>query len=74
MATQGQDYIDYVKFAAGKRLSVETHVGGSIDSDPRRGMEQADAIYPRTSASSSGRSRTRATASRATRSWIVRRR
>ncbi len=56
MATQGQDYIDYVKFAAGKRLSVETHVGGSIDSI-LSGMEQADAIYPR-SASSSGRSRT----------------
>ena len=31
MATQGQDYVDYVKFAAGKRLSVETHVGGPID-------------------------------------------
>ena len=30
MATQGQDYVDYAKFAAGKRLSVETHVGGPI--------------------------------------------
>ena len=32
MATQpGTIYPDYAKFAAGKRLSVETHVGGSID-------------------------------------------
>ena len=45
MATQGQDYVDYVKFAAGKRLSVETHVGGSID-NILSAMEQANAVYP----------------------------
>jgi predicted amidohydrolase YtcJ len=46
MATQGQDYIDYAKFAAGKRLSVETHVGGPIDAI-LSGMEQAnDTIKP----------------------------
>ena len=45
MATQGQDYIDYVKFAAGKRLSVETHVGGDIN-NILSAMEQANAIYP----------------------------
>jgi predicted amidohydrolase YtcJ len=45
MATQGQDYIDYAKFAAGKRLSVETHVGGEIN-NILSGMEQANAVYP----------------------------
>jgi predicted amidohydrolase YtcJ len=45
MATQGQDYVDYAKFAAGKRLSVETHVGGPID-NILSGMEQANAVYP----------------------------
>jgi predicted amidohydrolase YtcJ len=45
MATQGQDYVDYVKFAAAKRLSVETHVGGPIDAI-LSGMEQANAVYP----------------------------
>lgn len=45
MATQGQDYVDYAKFAARKRLSVETHVGGSID-DILSGMEQANQVYP----------------------------
>ena len=45
MATQGQDYVDYAKFSAGKRLSVETHVGGSID-NILSGMEQANAVYP----------------------------
>ena len=45
MATQGQDYVDYVKFSAGKRLSVETHVGGAID-NILSGMEQANAVYP----------------------------
>jgi predicted amidohydrolase YtcJ len=45
MATQGQDYVDYAKFSAGKRLSVETHVGGPIDAI-LSGMEQANAVYP----------------------------
>ncbi len=45
MATQGQDYVDYVKFAAEKRLSVETHVGGDIN-NILSAMEQANAIYP----------------------------
>jgi predicted amidohydrolase YtcJ len=45
MATQGQDYVDYAKFAAGKRLSVETHVGGPIDAI-LSGMEAANAVYP----------------------------
>jgi hypothetical protein len=45
MATQGQDYVDYAKFAAGKRLSVETHVGGPIDAI-LAGMEAANAVYP----------------------------
>ena len=37
MATQpGTIYPDYAKFAAGKRLSVETHVGGADRRDPRR--------------------------------------
>jgi predicted amidohydrolase YtcJ len=45
MATQGQDYVDYAKFSARKRLSVETHVGGNID-DILSGMEQANQLYP----------------------------
>jgi predicted amidohydrolase YtcJ len=46
MATQpGTIYPDYTKFAAGKRLSVETHVGGDIN-NILSGMEQANAIYP----------------------------
>jgi predicted amidohydrolase YtcJ len=45
MATQGQDYVDYAKFAAGKRLSVETHVGGPID-NILSGMEAANQVYP----------------------------
>jgi predicted amidohydrolase YtcJ len=45
MATQGQDYVDYAKFSARKRLSVETHVGGNID-DILSGMEQANQQYP----------------------------
>lgn len=45
MATQGQDYVDYAKFAAQKRLSVETHVGGNID-NILSGMEQANQLYP----------------------------
>lgn len=43
MATQGQDYVTYAKFAARKRLSVETHVGGNID-DILSGMEAANAV------------------------------
>jgi predicted amidohydrolase YtcJ len=45
MATQGQDYIDYAKFAAKKRLSVETHVGGNIG-NIISGMEAANAVEP----------------------------
>ena len=45
MATQGQEYIDYARFSAGKRLSVETHVGGPIDGI-LNGMEQANQVYP----------------------------
>jgi predicted amidohydrolase YtcJ len=44
MATQpGTIYPDYAKFAAGKRLSVETHVGGPIPAI-LDGMEAADAV------------------------------
>ena len=45
MATQGQAYVDYPKFSARKRLSVETHVGGNIDTI-LDGMEQANQVYP----------------------------
>ncbi|HEX6022350.1 MAG TPA: amidohydrolase family protein [Solirubrobacter sp.] len=46
MATQpGDIYPTYAKFSAGKRLSVETHVGGPID-NILSGMEQANQIYP----------------------------
>jgi predicted amidohydrolase YtcJ len=45
MATQGADYVTYAKFAAQKRLSVETHVGGSVD-NILSGMEAANALYP----------------------------
>jgi predicted amidohydrolase YtcJ len=45
MATQGQDYVDYAKFAAKKRLSVETHVGGNIGNIVS-GMEAANAVEP----------------------------
>lgn len=45
MATQGADYVDYAKFSAQKRLSVETHVGGNIDTI-LDGMEQANQVYP----------------------------
>ncbi|HEX6022351.1 MAG TPA: amidohydrolase family protein [Solirubrobacter sp.] len=46
MATQpGDIYPTYAKFSAGKRLSVETHVGGPID-NILSGMEQANEIYP----------------------------
>ncbi len=45
MATQGQDYVDYAKFAAKKRLSVETHVGGDIGAI-LTGMEAANAVEP----------------------------
>jgi len=45
MATQGADYVTYAKFAAKKRLSVETHVGGSIDAI-LDGMEAANTLYP----------------------------
>ena len=43
MATQGADYVTYAKFAAQKRLSVETHVGGNIG-DIISGMEAANAV------------------------------
>ena len=71
MATQGQDYVDYAKFAAGKRLSVETHVGGAINTSSAAWRRPTRSTR---SASSSGRSRTRTTASRPTRSSTVRRR
>jgi predicted amidohydrolase YtcJ len=45
MATQGADYVTYAKFSAGKRLSVETHVGGPIDAI-LDGFEAANAVYP----------------------------
>ena len=45
MATQGADYVSYAKFAAQKRLSVETHVGGNIG-DILTGMEAANAVQP----------------------------
>jgi predicted amidohydrolase YtcJ len=46
MATQpGTIYPDYAKFSAGKRLSVETHVGGDIN-NILSGMEAANAVYP----------------------------
>jgi predicted amidohydrolase YtcJ len=44
MATMA-DYNEYAKYAASKRLSVETHVGGPIDAI-LDGFEMADAIYP----------------------------
>src|SRR5215217_7009671 len=44
MATMA-DYNEYAKYAAAKRLSVETHVGGPIDAI-LNGFEMADAIYP----------------------------
>jgi predicted amidohydrolase YtcJ len=44
MATMA-DYNEYAKYAATKRLSVETHVGGPIDAI-LNGFEMADAIYP----------------------------
>jgi predicted amidohydrolase YtcJ len=44
MATQ-PDYNAYATYAAGKRLSVETHVGGPIDAI-LDGFEAADAVYP----------------------------
>jgi predicted amidohydrolase YtcJ len=43
MATMA-DYNEYAKYAAAKRLSVETHVGGPIDAI-LNGFEMADAIY-----------------------------
>ena len=72
MATQGQDYIDYVKFAAGKRLSVETHVGGLDRQHPQRAWSRP--TRSTRSASSSGRSRTRTRPRRPTRSSTARRR
>ena len=72
MATQGQDYVDYVKFAAGKRLSRRDPRRRRDRRDPQRhGAGQRGSIR---SASSSGRSRTRATARRPTRSSTARRR
>jgi predicted amidohydrolase YtcJ len=44
MATQ-PDYNAYATYAAGKRLSVETHVGGPIDAI-LDGFEAANAVYP----------------------------
>ena len=44
MATMA-DYNEYAKYAATKRLSVETHVGGPIDAI-LNGFEIADAIHP----------------------------
>jgi predicted amidohydrolase YtcJ len=44
MATMA-DYNEYAKYAAGKRLSVETHVGGPIDAI-LNGFEMANAVYP----------------------------
>ena len=44
MATM-PDYNEYAKYAAAKRLSVETHVGGPVDAI-LNGFEMADAIYP----------------------------
>ena len=47
MATQpGTIYPDYAKFAAGKRLSVETHVGGADQRDLRAAWSRPTPIYP----------------------------
>ena len=44
MATMPR-YEDFARYAAAKRLSVETHVGGNID-NIIAGMEAANAVYP----------------------------
>jgi predicted amidohydrolase YtcJ len=44
MATM-PNYVDYTKYAAGRRLSVETHVGGPIDAI-LDGMEAGNDVYP----------------------------